>query len=618
MKLKRICEFIILSCMVFSTACTKPVNNVTEEESSVKETEIELETEGAEEENKTTEAPILLSYQYDNYVAVLNGDGTSQTIDLVYDEEEELGSVCMDSGFVYFTTNRYDDNNQNTYSIYQIDIDNQQTTKIISKQLDSGMYYNSLDVENGKISFNRNTYTDDGSSYATVIYEQDESGTYQETIEDEDIYNAILNQGYDLIYALCTDGESGYYTIPYCRKTFGTILAWDQEAKDIVVLNEQGELQQTIDLPKDDAGIQAIDENYILYRTNTEEKWQLIMRDLETQEEMVLTEQPSDVYWNFMYIQDGFLYYNVTETVNLRMSHYYIYQCNLSNGQTRLLYETETLPGTGWYYQPGVSGFFVDNQICYFLGMDETQAAWYHFDASDENAKVTPLNIVSKHFDFTDYGSIVYETDIATCPICGVQDHEIYVEKFILNDDYENAEIINEQLEQEMQEELAFVPDEATMEGEHEWHSDDFFIPETYDRTIGSVQIFGKHYFEVNYNHYIYMGGAHGEPAITHSIFDLDSGKKVSFTDFYTGTEEEFKKIVADYTTAYWRENKEIFFESSEKNFYQQVYESTTLDRTIKFDTDGIVVEYPPYELGPYAAGYISVAIPYEELGISF
>lgn len=353
--------------MVFSTACTKPVNNVTEEESSVKETEIELETEGAEEENKTTEAPILLSYQYDNYVAVLNGDGTSQTIDLVYDEEEELGSVCMDSGFVYFTTNRYDDNNQNTYSIYQIDIDNQQTTKIISKQLDSGMYYNSLDVENGKISFNRNTYTDDGSSYATVIYEQDESGTYQETIEDEDIYNAILNQGYDLIYALRTDGESGYYTIPYCRKTFGTILAWDQEAKDIVVLNEQGELQQTIDLPKDDAGIQAIDENYILYRTNTEEKWQLIMRDLETQEEMVLTEQPSDVYWNFMYIQDGFLYYNVTETVNLRMSHYYIYQCNLLNGQTRLLYETETLPGTGWYYQPGVSGFFVDNQICYFL-----------------------------------------------------------------------------------------------------------------------------------------------------------------------------------------------------------------------------------------------------------
>ena len=135
---------------------------------------------------------------------------------------------------------------------------------------------------------------------------------------------------------------------------------------------------------------------------------------------------------------------------------------------TKLPASAETIVDYGWIQnKDGSWSYSNDGKTLVKSNWLNDHGTWYYFDASDENAKVTPLNIVSKHFDFTDYGSIVYETDIATCPICGVQDHEIYVEKFILNDDYENAEIINEQLEQEMQEELAFVPDEATMEGEH-------------------------------------------------------------------------------------------------------------------------------------------------------
>ena len=34
-------------------------------------------------------------------------------------------------------------------------------------------------------------------------------------------------------------------------------------------------------------------------------------------------------------------------------------------------------------------------------------------------------------------------------------------------------------------------------------------------------------------------------------------------------------------------------------------------------ETDGIVIEYSPYEYGPYASGYIGVEIPYEALNIN-
>ena len=39
-------------------------------------------------------------------------------------------------------------------------------------------------------------------------------------------------------------------------------------------------------------------------------------------------------------------------------------------------------------------------------------------------------------------------------------------------------------------------------------------------------------------------------------------------------------------------------------------------DHFMYFSVEGVVILYSPYEIGPYVSGFISVTIPYEELGI--
>ena len=57
------------------------------------------------------------------------------------------------------------------------------------------------------------------------------------------------------------------------------------------------------------------------------------------------------------------------------------------------------------------------------------------------------------------------------------------------------------------------------------------------------------------------------------------------------------------------------YFSGDADEIFNQAYESASLERgTVDFAEDGIYYYYPPYEMGPYAAGYIDVFITYEEL----
>ena len=91
----------------------------------------------------------------------------------------------------------------------------------------------------------------------------------------------------------------------------------------------------------------------------------------------------------------------------------------------------------------------------------------------------------------------------------------------------------------------------------------------------------------------------------------------MGFGDFYKGTLEAFKETVAEYTVADWKEEPDQYFASSEEDLYREVYDYAAYDNLIKFTDSGIEIQYSPYHLGPYAAGFITVEIPYDALGIS-
>ena len=127
----------------------------------------------------------------------------------------------------------------------------------------------------------------------------------------------------------------------------------------------------------------------------------------------------------------------------------------------------------------------------------------------------------------------------------------------------------------------------------------------------------------VVYDSYDYYGGAHGMPWYDRDMYDLTSGEHVDFIDLYKGSEDDFKRIVADYVDEYHKNNNDLFFASyddyEEGALWEQYYEYTSLDTTYGYFTpDAYVIEYAPYELGPFASGFIDVPIPLNVLGIEF
>ena len=88
-------------------------------------------------------------------------------------------------------------------------------------------------------------------------------------------------------------------------------------------------------------------------------------------------------------------------------------------------------------------------------------------------------------------------------------------------------------------------------------------------------------------------------------------------TDVIGVSEEEFRTLAAEYTVAdYLGENGVLYFEIEEDALYDAVYEYAGFDCQMYLGADGVVVEYYPYHLGPYASGIIEVTVPYEELGL--
>ena len=112
---------------------------------------------------------------------------------------------------------------------------------------------------------------------------------------------------------------------------------------------------------------------------------------------------------------------------------------------------------------------------------------------------------------------------------------------------------------------------------------------------------------------YLYTGGAHGMPGRENHIFSGTDGKEVTLLDVLPISEEEVNALV-----------KEQFLtrieEHPEDGFFPEA--ADTVNATTDFISqsyltqDGVVFYAQPYELGPYAAGYIEVSLTWEQLGM--
>lgn len=229
---------------------------------------------------------------------------------------------------------------------------------------------------------------------------------------------------------------------------------------------------------------------------------------------------------------------------------------------------------------------------------------------------------IDDHIDFGAYGTVSLEGDARTTD--GIDYYKGTIETFRLYDDVENATAINkiladwDDLAKEAGDGVAEEAlNELQDEEQKEWFRTYLVSGYSYDRTFGGLQVINDEYLQISFYDYYYYGGAHGMGGSQYRLFSLKDGKEYTLTDFYKGTEEEFKKIVVKYSmNDYNSENSENgYYDDSPEEMEEKFNQYAELNMNMRFDDYGIYVMYPPYSVGPYASGEIEIYIPGWEIG---
>lgn len=118
-------------------------------------------------------------------------------------------------------------------------------------------------------------------------------------------------------------------------------------------------------------------------------------------------------------------------------------------------------------------------------------------------------------------------------------------------------------------------------------------------------------YLSIVVDGYSYLGGAHGMPYREVIILNAETGEDVQGEQLFAVKEEvflekkqkAFESDIKKNPEMYWGDALEIV--KSTEDSYQKGYYLTD---------EGVVFYYAPYELAPYAAGFVEVTIPYSEI----
>ena len=223
--------------------------------------------------------------------------------------------------------------------------------------------------------------------------------------------------------------------------------------------------------------------------------------------------------------------------------------------------------------------------------------------------------------------SVDYVSETTQCKFCNEDIGCYYGEYPILGEGYgdktdEINKTLKEFVENQCEDFLAMEPyfSAKAEECEENMHGLEMGCV-TYELELSRVFKINERYFTVESNAYWYGGGAHGYPFIHAWLFDKTTGETVPFTDIYTGTEENLKKVVAEATKEYaetFDDESTPFYANDPEMIYETAYEYISLDSMyVTYYKGGLMVEYAPYDMGPYAAGFIEVFVPYKDLGIT-
>ena len=538
-------------------------------------------------------------------------------------EEQYLQSAlaCEGDGFFFFKDSNYsDETGEYIYLVYAVSADDHKLYPIWEDR--ENHYIEACDYYDGRLYVDYNLGYDYDANVTLgvkeVCYEYDPSSDSFKEKESEyaSVIEEINSKGIRIIGSRCAGWDNvDCYTRDF--KECGYILG--STGNGYSVINEKG-ISQDIE-GTDNVYISFYAPGYLFYDDSNYDTYRANVYVYDIAEGSAKT-IVSDVESTIFLGRDGSkMYYLVGSYEEYGIAHNRIYSYDTENGANELVYETRSVPGVSLAY-PGAEGFRVADDKIYVVDFKDGDLKWFCADVSDGDADFKDISCPEQHVDLFDYGTVTYASYSYACPNCGTVLNQRYAECFVLDDKYsEKADVINEYMHDNLE---AFVADNFLDSADYyeteceEHQANPTWYRVTDDWNVSCVGIIDDKYLTVNMGGYWYGGGAHGYPSRNQYLFDIETGEEKSIGDFYTGTEKEFKTLVAEKTRDYFRSldtYENPFYTDDEDIIYSDAYENVYLnDGNIEYQNDGIIYYYPPYLMGPYAAGYIDIFIPYSEL----
>ncbi|MDR1635757.1 MAG: RsiV family protein [Treponema sp.] len=126
-----------------------------------------------------------------------------------------------------------------------------------------------------------------------------------------------------------------------------------------------------------------------------------------------------------------------------------------------------------------------------------------------------------------------------------------------------------------------------------------------------AVEMSGPAFLVVSRSWADYTGGAHGNYGKNYFVLNRERAGRISLADLMDG---QFGQVLTEKLNEELRKNRELGRDDSlrQNGFFVNQVEPT---ENFFLSPQGIGFHWDPYEIGPYAMGFVEVVVPYEKIG---
>ncbi len=395
-----------------------------------------------------------------------------------------------------------------------------------------------------------------------------------------------------------TNNGTRYLTAVESAYRFGYYLLRDTDYSLCVINQETGEKTLLSDKVGNSTPV-AFNSTQFLFRDYTENFLYLVNN--RTWEKEVLI--PIDGDANIIGMDEEWIYW---QRYDENMEQYFYERITLDGTLTEGLFEIDSFYGMAedspWYLMDitvlGDYVYYVGSQdYKYYLMRRNMTEPWEEEVLGDAFYD----SGIGRVGTITAYRENIF-SDITPDLILATTD----LEWLVVHEHFPGAAKINAILDAEQEANMDYERNVA--KDMEEWAADG--MNASISSRVSPIFFFNERFISFTQQEYEYSGGAHGMPYWIPHTFDLHTGEELSLSFFVANEEEEFKDIVTEQFIKMYDVDPLLYWDDA----VETVREFVDFDSPFYLKEEGLVIYFGPYDLAPYAAGFVEIVVPYEDM----